>query len=102
VKDITVDKKTTMKKLIDKVRKKVGRDPVREPSHKFPKYWIITPPGSLVDVHGNPSKIRHVQEGNLNKSQVKLLEKIGYAILKYTSINYRDLKVMFTNLERWP
>jgi len=90
-----------MKDLIDDVRKKVGRDPAIEPSYKFPEYWIITPPGSLVDTHGNTNKIRHAQKGRLNKSQVELLKSIGFDILNKNNFTFQQLKSMFPNLGRW-
>lgn len=73
VKYIADEDDVPMKTLIDKVRKDAGRDPAREPTRLLSKYWIITPPGSVVDSTGNTSKIRHVQEGSLNKSQIRII-----------------------------
>ena len=101
---ISKNRDTVMKDLIDDIRKQVGRDPARTPKRKssqeLPKYWIITPPGSMVDKDGNPNKIRHLQEGPLNKSQVKLLETLGYDILEKNKFTFQQLKSMFPNIKK--
>jgi len=90
-----------MKTIINEIRVNVGRSPAIGSSKKYPEYWIITPPGSLVDIHGNQNKIRHVQTGHLNKSQIKLLENVGYDIFEKKRFTLQQLKSKIQYLKEW-